>query len=47
LKDRTEWLEGDATDVYTFRNGKAIQGRSFDDRQQALEWAGVTALDAG
>ena len=26
-------------DVYTFRNGKAIQIRAFADRRQALEWA--------
>jgi ketosteroid isomerase-like protein len=41
-----EWIDGDIADVYTFRNGKAIQMRHFPDRQQALEWAGVTASDA-
>lgn len=41
LKDETEWREGELADVYTFRNGKAMQGRSFNDRQQALDWAGV------
>jgi ketosteroid isomerase-like protein len=40
-----EWREGRLADVYTFRNGKAIQGRSFADRRQALEWAGVKASD--
>lgn len=42
LKHETEWREGQIADVYTFRNGKAIQVRSFPDRRQALEWAGVT-----
>ena len=46
LKDHTEWLEGRLADVFTFRNGKAIQMRTFDDRRQALEWAGVRASDA-
>ena len=46
LKDNTEWIEGRLADVFTFRNGKAIQMRTFDDRRQALEWAGVKASDA-
>ena len=46
LKDNTEWIDGEIADVYTFRNGKAIQMRHFPDRTQALEWAGVTASDA-
>ena len=43
LQDEAEWREGRLADVYTFRDGKAIQKRSFADRQQALEWAGVEA----
>lgn len=46
LKHEMEWREGRMTDVYTFRNGKATQFHSFDDRRQALEWAGVNASDA-
>lgn len=46
LKHETEWREGRLADIYTFRNGKAIQMRTFADRQQALEWAGVKASDA-
>lgn len=46
LKHETEWREGHIADVYTFRNGKAIQFRTFADRRQALEWAGVKASDA-
>ena len=46
LKHETEWREGRLADVYTFRNGKAIQMRAFADRRQALEWAGVKASDA-
>ena len=45
LKGQTEWIDGRFADVYTFRNGKAIQMRSFGERQDALEWAGVTASD--
>jgi ketosteroid isomerase-like protein len=46
LKHETEWREGHTTDVYTFRNGKAIQFRTFADERQALEWAGVKASGA-
>ena len=46
LKHNMEWVEARLADVYTFRNGKAIQMRAFADRRQALEWAGVTASDA-
>ena len=46
LKHGTEWIEARLADVYTFRNGRAIQMRAFADRQQALEWAGVKASDA-
>jgi hypothetical protein len=45
LKDNMEWHEGRLADVYTFRNGKAVQMRAFADRRQALEWAGVKTSD--
>jgi uncharacterized protein len=45
-KDSTEWHETYLADVFTFRNGKAIQMRAFADRRQALEWAGVKDSDA-
>lgn len=46
LKGETTWIDGRFADVYTFRNGKAIQMRSFGERQEALEWAGASASDA-
>lgn len=46
LKHETHWREGRLGDVYTFRDGKVIQARSFLDREQALQWAGVDASDA-
>jgi ketosteroid isomerase-like protein len=46
LKHDMEWREGRLADVYTFRNGKAIQMRAFADRRRALEWAGVEPADA-
>jgi len=46
LNHNVEWIEGRHAAVYTFRNGKAIQMRIFDDERQALEWAGVKASDA-
>ena len=41
LKDQADWLEGRTADVFTFRNGKVIQFRTFADAQQALDWAGA------
>lgn len=35
------WQEVRLADVYTFRDGKAVQMRAFSDRQEALRWAGV------
>jgi uncharacterized protein len=35
-----EWQEIRLADVYTMRNGKAIQMRAFADRQETLRWAG-------
>ncbi|MCC7020910.1 MAG: nuclear transport factor 2 family protein [Ardenticatenales bacterium] len=46
LKHETEWREGRTADVYTFRDGKAIQFYTFFDERQAFEWAGVRASDA-
>lgn len=45
LKDQTDWLEGRTADVYTFRNGKAIEFRTFADEQEAFEWAGIKGSD--
>ncbi len=45
---RSTWAEGSceperfvAADVFTFRNGKVTEFRTFADEQQALEWAGA------
>ena len=40
LKDQTDWLEGRTADVYTFRDGKVIEFRTFADEKDALEYAG-------
>jgi ketosteroid isomerase-like protein len=44
LKDHTEWIDGRFADVFTFRNGRAVQMRSFGERQEALDWAGARSL---
>lgn len=36
-----KWKDVRLADVYTIRNGKAIQMRAFVDRQEALRWAGA------
>jgi ketosteroid isomerase-like protein len=45
LKKTMEWVEGRLADVFTFRNGKILQMRSFAEKQQALDWAGVQDSD--
>ncbi|MCB9894380.1 MAG: nuclear transport factor 2 family protein [Planctomycetes bacterium] len=41
LKSESEWRDGDIADVFTFRNGKVVQIRTFSDRAEALTWAGA------
>lgn len=45
LKNETQWREGRIADVYTFRNGKVIEFRTFGDERRAVEWAGVQVSD--
>jgi ketosteroid isomerase-like protein len=45
LKNETQWREGRTVDVYTFRNGKVIEFRTFGDERQAVQWAGVQVSD--
>jgi ketosteroid isomerase-like protein len=40
-KGGTQWQEVRLADVYTIRDGRAIQMRAFADRQEALRWAGA------
>ena len=42
LKDKSDWIDGHIVDVFTWRNDKAIQFRTFAEEKEALEWAGVT-----
>ena len=40
-KGSSEWQDVRLADVYTFRDGKAIQMRAFADRNEALRWVGM------
>ena len=42
----TDWRTGRHAGVYTFRNGEVVRMYIFDDRWQALKWAGIPASDA-
>jgi uncharacterized protein len=44
-KGSSEWQDVRLADVYTVRNGKAIQMRAFADREEALRWARVKSLN--
>jgi ketosteroid isomerase-like protein len=41
LKGSNKCEDVSLADVYTIRNGKAIQMRAFADRQEALRWVGL------
>ena len=45
LKGAAEWIEGEHAEVYTFRNGKAVQKRLFTDTAQALETARAATVN--
>jgi uncharacterized protein len=40
-KESTDWNEVELADVYTIKNGKAIQMRAFAERHEALRWSGA------
>lgn len=46
LKGSTDWIDGRFADGFVFRNGKIIQYRSFAERAEALEWAGIEGQEA-
>ncbi|CAN5473486.1 hypothetical protein BH09PLA1_BH09PLA1_05710 [soil metagenome] len=46
LKNETEWRQGRAADVFTFRNGKVIQFRTFFDERRGFEFAGAKVSNA-
>lgn len=39
LKDKTEWIDGHIADVFTFKNTKVIEMRSFINADSAIKWA--------
>jgi ketosteroid isomerase-like protein len=41
LKDATDWTGGRFADGFVFRNGKITEYRTFGERAQALNWAGI------
>ena len=41
LKDATAWTGGRFADGFVFRNGEITEYRTFGERAQALDWAGI------
>ena len=41
LKDSTDWIDARFADGFEFRNGKITQYHSFEERTDALKWAGI------
>ena len=47
LKDATDWIGGRFADGFVFRDGKITEYRTFAERAQALEWAGIQDPEPG
>ena len=47
LKTETEYRDGDIVDVFTFRNGKAIQICTFGDAEAAIKYAEAGTSSVG
>jgi ketosteroid isomerase-like protein len=45
LKDSTDWIDGRFADGFVFRDGRITQYRTFRERADALEWAGIEDLE--
>jgi ketosteroid isomerase-like protein len=45
VKGQAEFIDGEHASVYTFRDGKAIEMRIFDETRDAFEWIGLTPAD--
>ena len=41
MKESNEWVGGRFADGFVFRNGKILEYRTFWQRAEALEWAGI------
>ena len=41
LQDSTEWIDGRFADGFVLRDGKIVEYRTFWERAEALEWAGI------
>lgn len=41
LKDSADWIDARIADGFVFRGGKIIEFRTFPERADALEWAGL------
>ena len=44
-KGSNEWVDLRVADVYTVRNGRAIDMHAFADREEALRWAGAVEVN--
>lgn len=42
LKNESEWIDAQVTDVFRFQDSKVAEFHSFSDRTEALQWAGGT-----
>jgi ketosteroid isomerase-like protein len=43
VKGESQWRDGHTVDIFTFRDGKVIEFRSFLDQEKAMAWASISA----
>lgn len=42
LKEAKDWIDARAADVFTFKDGRLVEGRHFPEKADALAFAGAT-----
>jgi ketosteroid isomerase-like protein len=46
LQGSSDWIEGRFADGFRFRDGRIVEYRSFTERAEAREWAGIEEREA-
>ena len=44
LKDKTDWIDGRIADVFTFKDGKITEMRTFWENDEALAWVSASKI---
>jgi ketosteroid isomerase-like protein len=47
LNDAVDWIGGRFADGFVFRDGRIVEYRTFGERDDALDWAGIEDREPG